>query len=81
MKLDLDFFQHLPKAELHCHLDGSLRVPTVIELATQQKVDLPTKDPTALHGMMSIGERLGTLESYLDLFNLPLSQMKSVLIS
>ena len=76
VKMDLDFFQHLPKAELHCHLDGSLRVPTVIELAIQQKVELPTKDPAALHGMMSIGERLGTLESYLDLFRLPLSLLQ-----
>ena len=32
----------LPEAELHCHLDGSLRPRTVLELAEEQGVKLPT---------------------------------------
>ncbi|MFT7519134.1 MAG: adenosine deaminase [Kiritimatiellia bacterium] len=32
----------LPKSDLHCHLDGSLRLSTLIELAQQQKVKLPS---------------------------------------
>ena len=32
----------LPKTDLHVHLDGSLRVPTLIELARERKLDLPS---------------------------------------
>ncbi|MFN7143962.1 MAG: adenosine deaminase, partial [Myxococcota bacterium] len=32
----------LPKTDLHVHLDGSLRVPTLIELARERKVALPS---------------------------------------
>lgn len=32
----------LPKADLHVHLDGSLRVGTLIELARERKVELPS---------------------------------------
>jgi adenosine deaminase len=32
----------LPKTDLHIHLDGSLRVPTLIELAKAQGVELPS---------------------------------------
>jgi adenosine deaminase len=32
----------LPKTDLHCHLDGSLRLSTLIELARERKVKLPS---------------------------------------
>ncbi|HLQ38659.1 MAG TPA: adenosine deaminase family protein, partial [Planctomycetota bacterium] len=32
----------LPKSDLHLHLDGSLRLPTLIELARARKVALPS---------------------------------------
>ena len=40
MKLSSELIQRLPKAELHCHLDGSLRVRTIIDLAQIQGVEL-----------------------------------------
>ena len=42
MRITLDTIRKLPKAELHCHLDGSLRPRTVLELAEDQGVELPT---------------------------------------
>jgi adenosine deaminase len=40
--------QALPKTDLHCHLDGSLRLKTLIELARDRKVKLPSETPEGL---------------------------------
>ena len=77
MELDLDFFRRLPKAELHCHLDGSLRPKTIFDLAAAQKIELPTKDPGELQTIISIGERVGSLESYIDRFQIPLQVLQT----
>lgn len=38
----------LPKSDLHVHLDGSLRLRTLIELAGERKVKLPSATPEGL---------------------------------
>ena len=38
----LDFLREIPKTDLHVHLDGSLRVRTLIELARENGVELPS---------------------------------------
>lgn len=37
-----EFIAALPKTDLHVHLDGSLRLPTLIELAKERGVKLPS---------------------------------------
>jgi len=37
-----EFIRAIPKTDLHVHLDGSLRIPTLIELAREQRVNLPS---------------------------------------
>lgn len=37
-----DFIQELPKSDLHVHLDGSVRLDTIIELAKKHRVKLPS---------------------------------------
>ncbi|MFO1518499.1 MAG: adenosine deaminase family protein [bacterium] len=37
-----EFIRAIPKSDLHVHLDGSLRMETLIELARAQKVELPS---------------------------------------
>ena len=54
MKISKEILKKLPKAELHCHLDGSLRVSTILELATQQKVQLPAHNQQDLHEILAI---------------------------
>ncbi len=37
-----EFIRAIPKTDLHVHLDGSLRLSTLIELAKERKVDAPS---------------------------------------
>ena len=50
----------LPKTDLHCHLDGSMRIETLIELARERNVTLPSETPDGLREMVF-------KESYRDL--------------
>ncbi len=77
MEMDLDFFRRLPKAELHCHLDGSLRPDTILELAAEQKIELPAKDADGLRAIISIGDKVRSLEHYIDRFEIPLSVLQT----
>ena len=40
-KINAEFIRLIPKADLHVHLDGSLRLSTLIELAQKDGVELP----------------------------------------
>ena len=54
MKFTSEIINKLQKAELHCHLDGSLRIKTIIELAEIQGVELPSKNEDDLLKILSI---------------------------
>jgi adenosine deaminase len=56
-----DAFDRLPKVELHCHVEGTMRPATVVELARRNGVALPTADPTLLY-------RYDSLDSFLAVF-------------
>lgn len=57
----------MPKAELHVHLDGSLRATTMLELARTAGVDLPSRDPEQLRQWMIVADARH-LEDYLARF-------------
>jgi adenosine deaminase len=42
------FVRSIPKTELHVHLDGSLRIPTLIDLAKRDKIKLPSMTESGL---------------------------------
>ena len=46
--MNLDVIQRLPKTDLHVHLDGSLRIPSLIEMAKERKVELPSESEAGL---------------------------------
>jgi len=62
-----ELLRALPKAELHVHLDGSLRPETMIALAAEQRVELPSTDPEALRRWMVVDDARN-LEEYLARF-------------
>lgn len=43
-----EVIRRLPKTDLHVHLDGSLRLPTLIELARDRRVELPSYGESGL---------------------------------
>lgn len=67
----------LPKAELHMHLDGSLRPATMLDLAWDRDVDMPADTPDALGRYMVVSDA-ASLEEYLERFEVTLSVMQDV---
>ena len=51
----------LPKVELHCHVEGTMRATTVAELAAKNGVALPVADPAELF-------RYDSLQGFLEVF-------------
>ncbi|HYC50935.1 MAG TPA: adenosine deaminase [Gemmatimonadaceae bacterium] len=75
MTLTRDLLRRLPKAELHCHLDGSLRAATLLDLAREYSLDMPRVDPEALREHMIVRDARN-LEDYLERFEITLSVMQ-----
>ncbi|MBN2381549.1 adenosine deaminase family protein [bacterium] len=64
---DPAFIQALPKSDLHVHMDGSIRLATLIELAQRQKVRLPAYSEEGLKELV-FKERYTDLGEYLEGF-------------
>jgi len=58
----------LPKAELHRHLDGSIRFETVVDIATRHNLDLGVSTEEELAGKARITEPMKDLQTVLDSF-------------
>jgi adenosine deaminase len=67
----------LPKTDLHCHLDGSLRVDTILDLAEKQGVKLPADTPEGLARAIHKGEVCASLEDYLTAFDVTLAVLQT----
>ncbi len=77
-QLTLDLIKKLPKTDLHVHLDGSLRLETILELAKEQRVKLPTESKEELYGLLYAGGGVcNSLDDYLKAFDITLSVMQT----
>jgi adenosine deaminase len=59
-----EYLQKLPKTDLHLHLDGSIRLSTLIELAKAAKIELPSYTEEGLLETV-FKEHYANLEEYL----------------
>jgi adenosine deaminase len=66
----------VPKAELHLHLDGSLRTSTILELADAAGVDLPYAEEGGLYDYLYVQDGRNLVD-YLKRFDLTLSVMQT----
>ena len=70
-----EFIRAIPKTDLHVHLDGSLRLSTLIELARERRVELPSFTEEGLNRLL-FKETYRDLNEYLQCFTWTLKVMQ-----
>lgn len=71
------YIHQAPKAELHIHLDGSLRLNTMIEIAKKEAVELPAYEAEALRPYVVNDDNCKGLTDYFVAFGYTLSVMQT----
>lgn len=61
-------YHNLPKTEIHCHLEGSIRTATIIDLAREHNLSLPAYDVAALDPHVKVYDQLKDLQAVLNAF-------------
>lgn len=72
----LEFVTKLPKSDLHVHLDGSVRIPTLIDLSKEHKLSLPSYNIEGLNELV-FKDRYANLSEYLQGFRFVLPTMQT----
>jgi adenosine deaminase len=67
----------LPKTDLHVHLDGSLRLETILDIAKKEDIELPAHDVASLREAIGCGRHFGSLVEYLRGFDITLRVMQT----
>jgi adenosine deaminase len=65
--------QKAPLIDLHRHLDGNIRISTILALATKNKIDLPFWDESSLSDYVYIQDKTSDLLAFLKKLDLGVS--------
>jgi adenosine deaminase len=68
----------IPKAEIHCHLEGAIRTTTIIDVAKQYGLKLPSHDAPGLDPYVKVLEQLKNLDAVLRAFRIAQNSITSV---
>jgi adenosine deaminase len=63
-------YNSIPKIELHCHLEGSIRTQTILEVARQYNLTLPSYSLVELDKLLKVREQMKDLQSVLNAFSI-----------
>ena len=61
-------YNDLPKAEIHLHLEGSIRTATIIDIAREYNLSLPAYEVEALDPHVKVYDQLQSLGAVLEAF-------------
>ena len=61
-------YNDIPKTEIHCHLEGAIRTQTIIDIAREYNLHLPSYEASELDGHVKVYEQMSDLQSVLDAF-------------
>ena len=74
--ISAELIKKLPKQDLHLHLDGSIKLETMIAIAKEQKIKLPSYSTTGLEEIL-FKDRYANLEEYLKTFEYSCAVMQT----
>lgn len=69
-------YKEIPKIDLHCHLDGSLRTETVLDIIIKDKLKLTQNFKNVKENLIA-PVRCNSLNDYLKYFKLPIAVMQT----
>ena len=61
-------YNDLPKTEIHCHLEGAIRTQTIIDIAKEYKLQLPSYEAAELDQHVKVYDQMRNLEAVLGAF-------------
>lgn len=63
-------YNNIPKTEIHCHLEGAIRTQTIIDIAREYNLKLPSYDVHELDTHVKVFDQMHNLEAVLEAFGI-----------
>ena len=63
-------YNDIPKTEIHCHLEGAIRTQTIIDIAREYNLSLPSFVASELDAHVKVYDQLQSLEAVLEAFGI-----------
>lgn len=63
-------YNDIPKTEIHCHLEGAIRTQTIIDVAREYNISLPTYEVDELDKHVKVLDQMRDLQAVLEAFDI-----------